>query len=175
MSYAKKNNDLNDEEDFADVVAKEWRDSFPNEVVDSVPAVMRVLRWAEQTVLAINEALKPFGIGRGGVEVICAIVRSPEHRLAPKDVMKRMVVSSGGLTARIDKLERKGLLRRVPDPQDRRSFLLEATPEGIELAKITHACHVATVRKLIDVLDERELAELDRIAKKLLRQDSKRT
>ena len=66
MSYAKKNNDLNDEEDFADVVAKEWRDSFPNEVVDSVPAVMRVLRWAEQTVLAINEALKPFGIGRGG-------------------------------------------------------------------------------------------------------------
>lgn len=163
-----KTNQQDETPDFADVVAQEWRDRFPGESIDSVPAVMRLLRWAQETELAVNEALKPFGIGRGGVEVICAVVRSPNHRLAPKDVMKRMVVSSGGLTARIDKLEEKGLLRRIPDPDDRRSFLLEATPKGIETAKCAHARHVKAVRDRIEVLDDGELGALDRLAKKLL-------
>lgn len=171
-----KNNDKPDaleaEPDFADIVAQEWRDRFPNEGIDSVPAVMRLLRWAQETELAVNEALKPFDIGRGGVEVICAVVRSPNHRLAPKDVMKRLVVSSGGLTARIDKLEAKGLLRRVVDPEDRRSFLLEATPSGVETAKKAHARHVSAVRDRIGVLDDAELGELDRLAKKLLAHSS---
>ena len=160
--------DQADAPDFADIVAAEWRDRFPDEQIDSVPAVMRVLRWAQDTELAVNDALKPFDIGRGGVEVMCAVVRSHNHRLAPKDVMKRMVVSSGGLTARIDKLEAKGLLRRVPDPEDRRSFLLEATPEGVEIAKAAHARHVAVVREKIRALDAAELEMLDQLAKKLL-------
>lgn len=83
--------------------------------------------------------------------------------------MKRMVVSSGGLTARIDKLEAKGLLRRVPDPEDRRSFLLEATPEGVDVAKAAHAKHVEVVRDKIRGLDANELEILDQLAKKLLR------
>ena len=79
-----------------------------------------------------------------------------------------MVVSSGGLTARIDKLEKRGALRRLPDPNDRRGSILEATPEGIELAVDVHAAHVAVEEAFIAALTDGEREAFNRLLRRLV-------
>jgi DNA-binding MarR family transcriptional regulator len=77
-------------------------------------------------------------------------------------------VSTGAMTNRLDKLERRGLIRRAPDPRDRRGVLLELTETGdSELRKYVKA-GAGRERELVDHLTEAEKQELNRLMSKLL-------
>lgn len=154
--------------DFFDVLENEWHAAFPAGDVTCEPLMTRMTWIVERMNRQVDYAFEPFGLGRGDVEVICAIVRSPDHRLQPKDLLGKMVVSSGGLTARIDKLEKRGALRRLPDPNDRRGSILEATPEGIRLALAVHAAHVALEEELVRTLGLTERAQLNGLLRRLV-------
>ena len=155
-------------EDFADRVEKEWDASFPERHLKSVPAVMRLMRFSQHAAEMSERAFEAFGMTRGEGEVLSAIVRSPEHALNPKAVRANLVVSSGGLSARIAKLEEKRLIERLPDPNDKRGAILRATPEGIARALEAHAAHTELERRMIEVLSEEERSILEAILKKLV-------
>lgn len=154
--------------DFFDVLEEEWRTAFPERDIKCEPLMTRMTWLIQRMDRLVDKAFEPFGLGRGDVEVICAIARSPGHRLQPKDLLNKMVVSSGGLTARIDKLEKRGALRRLPDPNDRRGSILEATPEGIELAVDVHAAHVAVEEAFIAALTDGEREAFNRLLRRLV-------
>lgn len=82
--------------------------------------------------------------GRSGISVADYLVlgvvrRSPGHRSAPSVICEVLGRTSGGMSLTLDRLERAGLVRRLPDADDRRRVVVEATPAGVELAKRVNA------------------------------------
>jgi DNA-binding MarR family transcriptional regulator len=71
--------------------------------------------------------------------VLGVIRRSPQHRSAPTTICEVLGRTTGGMTLTIDRLVRAKLVRRLPDPTDRRRVVVEATAAGISLAKQINA------------------------------------
>src|SRR4029079_10543255 len=97
-------------------------------------------------------------------DVLATLRRSGEpYELCPRDLLATMMVSSGTMTHRLDKLEQRGLVRRRPDPDDRRSVLVALSPAGRELVDRAADAHVANERSLLADLspeDRTALADL---------------
>jgi DNA-binding MarR family transcriptional regulator len=62
--------------------------------------------------------------------VLRALRFKGEDTCSPGDLSSDLDLSSGAMTSRLDKLETRGLIRRLPDPDDRRGVLLELTDAG---------------------------------------------
>jgi DNA-binding MarR family transcriptional regulator len=77
-------------------------------------------------------------------------------------------VSTGAMTNRLDKLERRGLIRRTPDPQDRRGVLLELTSDGHARLEEYIDLGAGRERELLDGLSPTDKQELNRLLSKLL-------
>ncbi len=79
-----------------------------------------------------------------------------------------MMVTSGTMTNRIDRLAEKGLVRRVPDPEDRRGILVELTEQGRELIDSALISHVANEARLLQPLSREEQSTLAALLSKWL-------
>ena len=79
------------------------------------------------------------------------------------------MMTSGGMTAAIDRLERKGFVVRLPNPADRRGSLVRLTVAGREVIDEAMQRHVQTEHRLVAALDERQQAQLRDLLRKLLR------
>lgn len=77
-------------------------------------------------------------------------------------------VSTGAMTNRLDKLEGRGLIRRAPDPQDRRGVLLELTDNGQSQLEDYIEAGAGRERELVDDLTLAEKQELNQLLSKLL-------
>src|SRR5262245_62827356 len=77
-----------------------------------------------------------FGINRGEFDVLATLRRSGEpYQLTPTELCDTMMLTSGGMTGRIDRLERRGLVRRSQHPSDRRALVVTLTAEGKAIAE----------------------------------------
>ena len=110
-----------------------------------------------------------FGLNRGEVGALSALrVSGPPHRLSPTRLGRGLMLSSAGVTSRIDRLERRGLVRRLPDPDDRRGVIVELTDQGLEVVDAAVAALAISDRQLLERLDAQEIAQLEAILRKLL-------
>ncbi len=92
----------------------------------------------------------------------------PPHRLSPTQLLKGLMLSSAGMTGRLDRLEERGLVERHRDPGDRRAVLVELTEKGRELVDAAVAANTRAERGLLDGLGEREAKSLARLLQRLL-------
>jgi DNA-binding MarR family transcriptional regulator len=74
------------------------------------------------------------GISAADYLVLGVIRRSPGHRSAPTAICDVLGRTTGGMSLTLDRLERAGWVRRLPDPSDRRRIVVEATESGLALA-----------------------------------------
>jgi len=154
--------------DWTDWVLERWSalrpefDAEASEVVDRIGRIaLLVGRWQE-------EAFGRYGLNRGDVGVLSALrVTGPPGRLSPGRLLKVLMLSSAGITSRLDRLERRGLVRRVPDPDDRRGVLVELTGTGEELVDAAVAANAESQRRMLSGLSREEVAELARLLRKL--------
>jgi DNA-binding MarR family transcriptional regulator len=78
------------------------------------------------------------------------------------------MLSSAGMTSRIDRLERRGLVRRLPDPDDRRGVIVELTDQGLEIVDAAVAALAISDRELLERFEPQELVLLEGLLRKLL-------
>ena len=150
--------------DLVDTFQLEWDASYPGMHFKCVPLV----RMGEYIARAVDETLAEFDLNRGEAEVLFALVRNPHIDITPKVIQTRILVSSGGLTRRLDRLEEKGLISRLPDPNDRRGTILKPTKDGIVLALRAHKAHTEKEARLVAILSENEKKTLEKLLKKLI-------
>jgi DNA-binding MarR family transcriptional regulator len=117
-----------------------------------------------RATLVVNRVLDDI-CGRQGTTpsdylVLAVVRRSPGHRTSPTTVCEVLGRTTGGMSLTVDRLEAAGLLRRLPDPTDRRRIVLEATAEGVRLALAVNealrdweAALPLTVAQRLDVAD----------------------
>jgi DNA-binding MarR family transcriptional regulator len=78
-------------------------------------------------------------------------------------------MSSGGMTARVDKLEKAGLVERCPHPDDRRALSVCLTEKGLKLIKDQMPDYIETQQRAVSGLTEEEQRHLSDLLEKLIR------
>ena len=111
--------------------------SFDEPASDGLLGHVVRLNVAVDRVLA--EVTGAHGISVADYLVLGVIRRSPQHRSAPTAICEVLGRTTGGMTLTIDRLVRAKLVRRLPDPGDRRRVVVEATAAGVALAKKVNA------------------------------------
>ena len=156
--------------DRAALALVQWGKERPD--LDSLP--MAVLgRLAETALTVMRDRLEPlfakFGLQAGEFDVLATLRRSGEPcALTPTALYEAAMISSGGMTSRIDQLENAGLVERRAHPTDRRGALVALTPKGRALIDEAVGRHVDNERAILACLSSGEQAELDRLLAKLL-------
>lgn len=80
---------------------------------------------------------------------------------------RKVLLASGSMTPAVDRLERRGLVRRKDDPVDRRVRVVELTPPGEELIREAFAAHEDAMERAVSALTAAERATVVRLLKKL--------
>jgi len=79
------------------------------------------------------------------------------------------MVSSGTMTNRIDQLEKAGFVKRIHNPDDRRSVLISLTQPGFSIVEEAVGAHVENQQRLVSSLSEEERTTLNQLLKRFLR------
>jgi len=156
-------------DDQIDEVLGRWRSSRPSIDTGPLEVTGRLSRIGPLLGRRQEAVFSRFGVNRGEVGALSALrVTGPPHRLSPTRLGRGLMLSSAGVTSRIDRLERRGLVRRLPDPDDRRGVIVELTDEGGRLVDEAVAAVAESDRQLLARLDADEIAQLQALLKKLL-------
>jgi DNA-binding MarR family transcriptional regulator len=155
---------LRDEVD--DLVAA-WRAQRPDLDVEPLQVLSRITRLARHLDIARRGAFADHGLESWEFDVLSALRRQgPPFQLTPGALLRATLVTSGTMTNRIDRLAAADLLRREPDPSDKRGVLVTLTDRG--LARVDGAladllCRERALLAGLDTRERRHLADLMRI------------
>jgi DNA-binding MarR family transcriptional regulator len=146
--------------DRADMAVRQWGRERPD--LPALPMeIFGRLSDASERVLRdhMNPLFSDAGLQPGEFDVLATLRRSGEpYMLSPTTLYEALMISSGGMTNRLDRLERARLVERRPDPNDRRGKLIALTEAGKHLIDETIGRHVANEAKLLSVLSPTEQA-----------------
>jgi len=161
------NDSLNDM-DLIDRMNEQWRAARPDLDPGPLEVVGRVIVLAQYLERSVNEALAPHGLTLGQFDILATLRRQPDARLTPTQLMRSIMLSSGGMTNRLDRLEEAGWIRREPDPEDRRGVVVGLTRKGRELIDAATEARFAEARNSLPPLDANEMREMKRLLRKWL-------
>ncbi len=119
---------------------------------------------------SMQETMAAYGLDRRSYGLLGRL-RSygPPYQRSPGQLASDMHVSSGAMTNRLDRMEAAGLIRRLPDPNDRRGTIIEPTEEGHATWDRTVGTQARREAVIASVLDPAERAELFRLLRHLMR------
>jgi DNA-binding MarR family transcriptional regulator len=153
--------------DEVDDLVAAWHSERPDLDVAPLQVLSRVSRLARHLDRARRAAFTEHGLETWEFDVLSALRRqgSP-YQLTPGALLRATLVTSGTMTNRVDRLAEAGLVRREPDPQDRRGVLVTLTPAGVQrvdaaLADLLRSEHALLSR--LSEADQHTLADLLRI------------
>jgi len=148
--------------DKIDLVVSQWAQEKPH--LDTIPMALigRLLRLSKHIENATVECHKSFGLRLGEFDVLATLRRSANHEsLTPSELLEALLLTSGAMTNRLDKLQSKGLINRGLRNQDKRSISVSLTPAGRVLIDEAIEAHVQVQHSLVSVLNEQDKSELN--------------
>lgn len=155
-------------QDEVDRLVAAWRRERPDLDVSPLEVLSRLSRLARQLDLARRSAFAEQDLQVWEFDVLSALRRSgAPYRLSPGALLNQNLVTSGTMTNRIDRLAQRGLVRREPDPHDRRGVLVLLTSDGLTRvdAALTHL--LSREQELLAALTERRRQELADLLREL--------
>jgi len=119
---------------------------------------------------SMDETLGELGLERRAYYLLGQLrSHGAPYRRTPGQLAAEMRLSSGAMTNRLDRLEEAGLIRRLPDPSDRRGTLVEPTEAGHAAWERTVGTQARREAMFASVLDVPEREELQRLLRRLMR------
>lgn len=157
------------EPDPVEVRRAQWRQALPD--VDTTGmAILGRARLA--TLLArgpIERVFADHGLDAGEFDVLATLLRAGDPwRLRPTELYQSLMISSGGLTDRLGRLEKDGLVARCRSEHDGRSLLVELTPAGRTVAEKAFRSDMAVEARLLARLSPLERDRLATLLQRLL-------
>jgi DNA-binding MarR family transcriptional regulator len=155
--------------DAVDAILAQWHRERPDLDVSPMGIIGRMGRLAKHLERAIQDQYAEFGLTIGEFDVLAALRRSGHpYQLSPTALFSTLMITSGTMTHRIDRLEQAGLVARIAAPNDRRGTLVMLTEKGFELIEQAVAAHVENEHRLLSALTQNETEILARLLRKLL-------
>ncbi|MDX3754415.1 MarR family winged helix-turn-helix transcriptional regulator [Streptomyces mirabilis] len=156
-------------QDPVDAIIEQWATVRPDLDTAAMEVFGRVFRLARTMGDRMEKAYAPYGISRGEFDVLATLRRSDApYTLSPRQLSATLMLTTGGMTGRLDKLERAGLLRRSPDPHDRRGLQVTLTDKGLRLIDEAVGAGLAVQTEALAHLDEERAGQLAALLRELL-------
>lgn len=151
------------------VMIEHWTRERPDLDVSSLAVLARISRLARVAAQNAEAVLSQFGLSEVEFLLLAAIRMAPDQHPSPRDLLDSLMVTSGGLTNRLDRLENAGLIERAAHPTDRRGIRIELTAEGRDLVDRVTTAYVENQNHVLDgALRPEERESLARLLRKLL-------
>jgi DNA-binding MarR family transcriptional regulator len=159
------------DQDWIERVVERWSSLEPGLDMEAYLVTGRISRIAAHIARSQEEVFGRYGLNRGEVGVLNALrTAGPPHRLSPTQLFKDLMLSSAGMTSRLDRLEARGLVARSSDPNDRRGIHVDLTSKGLELVDTVVATNTEEEKRLLAGLSREDLGSLASLLRKLLSQ-----
>jgi DNA-binding MarR family transcriptional regulator len=156
-------------QDHVDSILAQWRHERPDLDVEPIGVFGRLLRSAQLVDSALAQGIAPHGLQPGWFDLLAALRRSGSpYELNPTKLMQTTLLSSGGMTKRLDRLDEAGLVERRPDPSDRRGTLIRLTRRGKAIIDKAVETHARNEERLLGSLTLTDRRALDDLLRKLL-------
>ena len=136
---------------------KQWSKSMPDLNTDPMALISRLQETTKQMNDELCTSVKRKKLTEASFEVLATLLRAgPPHSLSPSELLEQMLITSGTMTTRIDKLEKKGLVKRKTKENDKRSVNVALTKKGLKLIQEVILEHVKTQENIVSVFDKQE-------------------
>ncbi len=120
-------------------ILHEWEQRRADLDTSALAVVSRILRAARHLQAELDSIASSYGLShQGDLDALTELYRAdPDRGLAPTELADALLLTGGGMTVRLHRLQKAGLINRHPNPHDRRGVLVRLTPTGVQL--IEHA------------------------------------
>lgn len=154
--------------DHIDRLRAQWAAELPDVDTQGMEVLGRARRIVLQSRPPIEAVFARHGVDTGEFDVLTTLMRSgPPYALRPTELFRSLMISSGGLTDRLNRLQKAGLISRPPSPGDRRSLLVQLTPEGRDKVEAAFREDMAVEARLLAPLDPADRRALAALLRKL--------
>jgi DNA-binding MarR family transcriptional regulator len=161
---------MNPGDDHVARVIAQWHDVRPDLDLAPLAVAARLGRAARYVDEGHDRFFAEHNLTRADWDVLAGLRRvGPPYRLSPTDLYRGLMRASGTVTHRLRRLEKAGLIERVPDPLDGRGMLVQLTESGLTLVDELAQLHMENEARMLEPLREREREQLSRLLAKLLR------
>ena len=144
-------------DDQVDKLLHQWAHERPELDCSRLSVVVRVLLLAKVFRRSAEVALAPLHLKLWEYDVLSALRRQgPPFQLPATGLARASMLTSGAMTNRIDRLEARGLVERVPDPDDRRGVMVRLTDNGRRLTDESIEARLAAANEQLSVLNVQE-------------------
>ncbi len=149
------------EDDPVAAFVDQWRRERPDLDPDPMLIVARIVRLAEIFDAYLRPTFADAGLGNGEFDVLAALRREGQpYALSPGELSEAMLVTTGAVSKRIDRLQHRGLVDRSIAATDARARLVTLTPAGVELVDALMGRHLDRQRALVADLTAQERERL---------------
>ena len=153
--------------DRVDAIVAQWRRERPDVDVSGMTIIGRLTRLEKVIRPLLNAAFAEHDLESWEFDVLATLVRTgAPHQLTPGQLLESMMITSGAMTNRIDRLERRGFVQRTKSPSDGRQVLVTLTTKGrkkLDAALIDHAANELVIIDPLTIEQRDQLADLLRI------------
>lgn len=148
--------------DAVDAILAQWHRQRPDLDVSPMGPIGRLRRCAALLQRALDETFAKFDMTGWEFDVLATLLRSgPPHRLTPTCLFATLMITSGTMTHRLQRLESRGWVQRVANPDDARSLMVQLTPDGLTLINRAVEAHVENERRILAGVKPANLAALN--------------
>jgi DNA-binding MarR family transcriptional regulator len=155
--------------DRVEEIVRQWARERPDVETLDMAVVGRIQRAAQALRPLLDRTHNRSGLAGESFDVLASLRRAgAPFELTPTELYRQLMLSSGAMTNRIDRLEALGLVERRPDPGDRRGTLVRLTRKGKTLIDKALEEHLANERRLLGSLTRGERQRLSSLLRKLL-------
>lgn len=155
--------------DQIDKILIQWQHESPQLDLSSLAVTGRILQLARLLERHREMVLASFDLNLWSFDMLATLRRqgSP-YQLKPSELYSLLMLSSGAMTNRIDRLEKAGLVTRLRDPDDRRSVIVRLTDKGLECVDAVMPALFKQENRLLEDLKQTETAKLIALLRKFL-------
>ena len=155
--------------DMIDDLQEDWSDQRPDLNTEAMGVVLRIQALAkilgDQTARRLDE----HDLQWWQYDVLATLRRQGEpYRMAATELADAMMLTSGAMTNRIDRLEEFGLISRVADEEDRRRVLVQLTVKGLKLIESAAEIRFQSATDAIACLNRQQTSQLSNLLRVVL-------
>ena len=141
-------------------ILNDYSSRFPDINIGAVEGCIALLRTASDISKILDEHFSKYGISEGKFTILMLLYRQNDYQLSPISLSKKAEVTKGTMTGLIVGLENQGFIEKIPNPCDKRGYLVRLSSKGLCILEEILPIHYTLIAKLMSGLEDGQLKEL---------------
>ena len=154
--------------DHVDRVVEQWAEERPDLDASPIRIIGRISRLSRAIDRQLKTVFDRHGLEAWEYDVLASLRRSgPPYELTAGELLDALMITSGAVTNRIDRLEQRGFVRRIKGADDRRVVRIRLTPAGRAAVDATIQDHLGNEAGILRALTPADAWQLERLLRKV--------